>query len=58
MKSSFENNFSPQQSDEVTPEFMQLFDEAFSLYDKEGNGTLEETDLKHLLRCFEKDFDE
>ena len=42
----------------VTDEFLQLYEEAFELYDKEGNGRIDDRELKHLLRCFEKEYDE
>jgi Ca2+-binding EF-hand superfamily protein len=35
-----------------------LCEEAFDLFDKDGDGTMDTNELKHLLRCFERDFDE
>jgi calmodulin len=37
---------------------LRLCEEAFDLFDKDGDGTMDTNELKHLLRCFEREFDE
>ena len=35
-----------------------LCEEAFDLFDKDGDGTMDTTELKHLLKCFDRECDD
>jgi Ca2+-binding EF-hand superfamily protein len=39
---------------EFDPQDMADFEEAFDLFDIDGDGTISTTELKNLLRCFGK----
>ena len=38
---------------DISADDLRLCEEAFDLFDKDGDGTIDPNELKHLLRCFE-----
>ena len=53
--SQFSDKNTPKKSiyEEISADDLRLCEEAFDLFDKDGDGTIDPNELKHLLRCFE-----
>lgn len=41
------------EEDGITYDMLEEYKEAFELFDKDGDGTISNGELKNLLRCFE-----
>ena len=58
MSKNSEKETNPGEIQGLSAEDYRLCEEAFDLFDKDGDGTMDTNELKHLLRCFERDSDD